>query len=146
MVEITDQPIDVAALWAIPTDPACGATVVFIGTTRAWTGTVPTQYLHYEAYEPMALAQMRELEEAARGQWPLGTCHMVHRVGRVDVGQPSIAVAVSAPHRAEAFAAAEWLVERLKAVVPIWKQEHAAGQAGPWVHPRPSPPDGHPCD
>lgn len=135
MIEITSRPIDLNALLSSANDPQCGAQVMFVGTTRQWTGDVETAYLEYEAYEQLALLKMKELESSARSRWPLRTVVMVHRVGRVEVTEPSVAVIVASPHRAEAFEAARWLIDELKHHVPIWKREHYVQHGAEWIHP-----------
>lgn len=140
MIELTDRPIDVAQALALVTDPECGAQVLFVGTTRQWTvhpdaGKLETEHLVYDAYREMAFQQMQRLEETARNRWPVKQVVLIHRLGRVDPTEPSVAVAVSCPHRSEAFEAARWLIDELKHQVPIWKQEHYV-QTGPeWIHP-----------
>ena len=135
MIKITDQPIDLASLLPLVSNPECGAQVVFVGTTRQWTGEVETEFLEYEAYEALALQQMQALETAARDRWPLKEVVMVHRVGRVNVAEPSVAVLVSSPHRSEAFEGAKWLIDELKHHVPIWKREHYVQNGAQWIHP-----------
>ena len=133
------DPIDTAALLRRVSHAAAGANVLFVGTTRAITGDVVTRSLDYEAHEPLAEAQLRELADAAVRTSGLTACAVVHRLGAVPVGEASVAVATSAPHRREAFAAAEWLMERIKAGVPIWKREEAADGSRTWIHPRARP-------
>lgn len=140
MIKITGEPIDLSALLPLASHPDCGAQVMFVGTARQWTGDVQTAYLEYEAYEQLALVKMNELEATARARWPLKEVVMVHRVGRVEVSEPSVAVVVSTPHRSEAFEAAKWLIDELKHQVPIWKQEHyvqtcSDQQSSEWIHP-----------
>lgn len=140
MIKITGESIDLSALLSRMSHPDCGAQVMFVGTTRQWTGEVETAYLEYEAYEQLALVKMNELEVAARNRWPLKEVVMVHRVGRVEVAEPSVAVMVASPHRAEAFEAAKWLIDELKHQVPIWKREHyrqkcSDQQSSEWIHP-----------
>lgn len=140
MIKITGESIDLTALLPLVNRPDCGAQVMFVGTTRQWTGNVETAYLEYEAYEQLALVKMNELEIAARDRWPLKEVVMVHRIGRVEVAEPSVAVLVASPHRAEAFEAAKWLIDELKHQVPIWKQEHyvqvcSDRQSAEWIHP-----------
>lgn len=140
MLKLTDEPIDLSVLLPLVSHPGCGAQVIFVGTTRQWTGEVETAYLEYEAYEQLALVKMNELEVAARQRWPLKEVIMVHRIGRVDVAEPSVAVLVATPHRSEAFEAAKWLIDELKHQVPIWKREHyvqvcADRQSAEWIHP-----------
>lgn len=98
----------------------------------AW---LETSHLNYEAYAEMAKAEMRRLQETAQRRWPVRKSALVHRLGRVDPTQPSVAVAVSCPHRSEAFEAAQWLIDELKHRVPIWKQEHYVQSGAEWIHP-----------
>lgn len=127
--------IDTAVVLADVAREAAGANVLFVGTTRGRTGDIVTRSLDYEAHAPLAEAQLRGLAEEAIRAFGLSACAVVHRLGTVPVGEASVAVAVSAPHRREAFAAAEWLMERIKQVVPIWKREEAADGTRAWVHP-----------
>lgn len=113
--------------WAVRED--CGAVVLFSGTIRDHSveaGEVRTgvQYLDYEAYAQQAVARIRSIAETARGTWPsLGRVAIIHRIGRVEVAESSVLVAVSAPHRPEAFDAARYAIDTLKSAVPIWKHE-----------------------
>jgi len=135
MIDIVSDPIDTAAVLAAVQSPAAGAVTLFLGTTREFTGGRQTTTLHYECYQEMARAKLAELEQEAREKWPLVGCAIVHRTGRVDLGEASVAIAVSTAHRADAFAAGKWLIDTLKEVVPIWKQEHWADGSSEWVHP-----------
>ncbi len=135
LIELVDHAIDVDRLLAHCNDERCGAVSLFLGTTRRWTGSVETAYLEYDAYREMALAKMCEQASQARERWPLQRLAMVHRLGRVDVGQASVAIVVSSPHRADAIAACHWLIDALKADVPIWKKEWYAVQPPQWIHP-----------
>jgi molybdopterin synthase catalytic subunit len=125
--EITEQPIDVARLTAAAGDPAAGAIVTFLGTTRRHNAGRVVTRLEYEAHASMAVREMHRLGEEARRRWGLAGVAMVHRVGVVQLGEVSVAIAVSAPHRAEAFDACRWLIDRLTEMVPIWKKEHYEG-------------------
>lgn len=135
MIQITADKIDLNALLPLVSHPDCGAQVMFVGTTRQWTGEIETEFLYYETYEQLALAKMRELEQSAREKWPVREVIIVHRVGRVQVSEPSVAVLVTSPHRREAFEAAKWLIDELKHTVPIWKQEHYVQNGAEWIHP-----------
>lgn len=135
MIELTDNPIDAAAVLRHVESPLAGAAVLFLGTTREVTGQQRTLWLDYECYEEMARQKLAELAATAQERWTLLGCAIVHRLGRVDVGQASVAVAVSAAHRQAAFEAGQWLIDTLKQVVPIWKQEHWADGSSEWVHP-----------
>ena len=135
MVSLTDHPIDTAALLDSVASPRAGAVVLFLGTTREFTGERRTSSLDYECYPTMAEKKMAELEAEARGRWPLIECGIVHRLGRLELGEASVAIAVSTPHRRDAFEAGQWLIDRLKEVVPIWKKENWADGTSEWVHP-----------
>jgi molybdopterin synthase catalytic subunit len=135
MIEITESPIDHAAVTERVRSNAAGAVCTFLGTVRELTGSRRTVALAYEAYPEMALKKLAELESEARGRWPVIELALVHRVGTLDLGEVSVVVAVSCPHRHEAFEACRWLIDTLKDVVPIWKQENWADGGEEWVHP-----------
>jgi molybdopterin synthase catalytic subunit len=102
---------------------------------RDLTGEQVTVALDYEAYPGMAEKKMAEIDSDTRARWPVGELAMVHRLGRLEVGEVSVAVAVSCPHRGEAFAACRHAIDRLKELVPIWKKENWADGRTEWVHP-----------
>jgi molybdopterin synthase catalytic subunit len=129
------DPIDGAAVLAAVAAPEAGGNVLFLGSTRGVTAGVTTLGLDYEAHEPLALAMLRDLAAEAVRRFGLCGCRIVHRLGRVAVGEASIAIAASSPHRREAFAATEWLLERIKTTVPIWKCEEGHDGVRSWVHP-----------
>jgi molybdopterin synthase catalytic subunit len=136
-IRITPEPLDVAAAVRAVTCAEAGGIDVFLGTTR---GEVHAEHgalvaLDYEAYEPMAAAEIGRLMERARSQWPIVRVVLWHRIGRVAVGEPSVVIAVSTPHRAEAFAACRFLIDELKKLVPIWKKE-VYERAARWSTPR----------
>ena len=135
MVEITDGPIDAAALTERVRSPRAGAVCTFLGTVRELTGDRRTMALDYEAYPAMARQKLAELEAEARRRWPIIDAAIVHRVGHLDLGAVSVVVAVSCPHRHDAFDACRWLIDTLKEVVPIWKKETWADGTEEWVHP-----------
>jgi molybdopterin synthase catalytic subunit len=135
VVSLTDQPIDSAAVLAQVGTRDAGAVVLFLGTTREFTRGRRTASLDYECYPEMAQKKLAELEAEARRRWPLVGCSIVHRLGHLELGEASIAIAVSSPHRAAAFAAGQWLIDTIKEVVPIWKQENWADGTSEWVHP-----------
>jgi molybdopterin synthase catalytic subunit len=124
MVRLQREPIDLAALEMV--SPADGALCLFCGVVRNENAGRPVLRLEYEAYEEMALGLMAEIESEARSRWPLTDVRMVHRLGPMAVGEASVAVAVSSPHRPEAFAACRYAIDTLKAKVPIWKKEFYA--------------------
>ncbi len=135
MVRLTREPIDHAALTEAVRRAGCGAVVTFLGTVRDLTGDEVTVALDYEAYPPMAEAKMAEIEIDVRARWPVGDVALVHRLGRLEVGNISVAVAVSCPHRGQAFEACRHAIDRLKELVPIWKRENWADGRTEWVHP-----------
>jgi molybdopterin synthase catalytic subunit len=135
MIELSHSAIDVAALASEVASPRAGAVVLFLGTTRGVTDGRATLALDYEAYDEMAERILRQLANQAAEQWPIISCRIVHRLGRVPPGEPSVAVVVSTPHRNEAFEAGQWLIDRLKESVPIWKRELWADGTTEWVHP-----------
>ncbi len=121
---VVSEPIDEAALRARVSDPAAGAVLVFVGTTRNQTRGRRVEYLEYEAYEPLALRQMEQIAQEIRERWPdVKGVAIVHRVGRLEIGEASIGIAVSSPHRATAFAACRYAIDRAKESLPIWKKE-----------------------
>ena len=122
--QITESPVDPEALREAIADPACGAVATFIGVTRNSFRGKEVQYLEYEAYAPMAEREMRMIGTEIAGLWPaVAGVAIAHRVGRVEVGEASVVIAVSAPHRREALAACAHGIERLKATLPVWKKE-----------------------
>jgi molybdopterin synthase catalytic subunit len=135
MIEITEAPIDYAALIERVRTDRAGAVCLFLGTVRELTGDRRTAALDYEAYPEMARREMAALEEEARRRWPILEAALVHRLGHLGLGEVSVAVAVSCPHRHQAFDACRWLIDTLKEVVPIWKREIWADGTEEWVHP-----------
>jgi molybdopterin synthase catalytic subunit len=109
--------------------PADGALVVFDGFVRNSFKGQPTEYLVYEAYEPMAYAKMREIGAQIQEKFPIHRVAIVHRLGRLEIGETSVLIAVSSPHRAAAFEACRYGIDTLKRTVPIWKKEHFVGGA-----------------
>jgi MoaE-MoaD fusion protein len=136
--EFTTHPIDITSVARRVVPPECGATVTLDGYARKFTkdkntGEVrETLYLVYEAYEPMALKEMQKLIDQAKRDFEISNVGIVHRLGRLEIGETSVVISVAAPHRAAAFAACEWLIRELKRTVPIWKKEvYADGEM--WV-------------
>jgi molybdopterin synthase catalytic subunit len=119
--------VDRIVEWA--TLPGCGAVVSFVGTVRDHSAGRPqVTALEYEVYPELAVRRLGEVASSATGRWPtIGRLALLHRVGRLSVGEASVAVAVSTPHRGEAFDAAEYCIDTLKHTVPIWKLETWAG-------------------
>ena len=135
IVELTRESIDFGALTEAVRSPQAGAVVLFLGTVREMTGGRQTAALDYDAYPEMALREMRRIVDEASERWPLVRVGAIHRLGRLELGEVSIALAVSAPHRAAAFEAGRHLIDRLKESVPIWKKENWADGSTEWVHP-----------
>jgi molybdopterin synthase catalytic subunit len=123
-------PIDLAALQQ--TAPSDGALCLFAGAVRNHNAGRDVLYLEYEAYEEMALPLMEEIAEEALRRWPIGDVRIVHRLGRMEIGEVSVAIAVASPHRKEAFEACRFAIDTLKSRVPIWKKEFFADGAV-WV-------------
>ncbi|MGH9967583.1 MAG: molybdenum cofactor biosynthesis protein MoaE [Pyrinomonadaceae bacterium] len=121
--ELTTEPIDVGAVARRVVLPECGATVTLDGYAREWTAGRKTLYLIYEAYAPMAVSELRRLGRQTHERFAIAHIGIVHRTGRVDIGETSVAIAVSASHRGAAFEACEWAIRELKRTVPIWKKE-----------------------
>ena len=135
MTELAYSTIDAALLLEKVAHPHAGGIVLFLGTVRELTGEVKTEALEYQAHEPMALAKMAQLEADARTRWPIRELAMIHRLGRLNLGETAVGIAVSCTHRREAFEACEYLIDRLKEIVPIWKKEQPPEGDGGWVHP-----------
>jgi molybdopterin converting factor subunit 1 len=121
--ELTTDPVDVGAVARRVVLPKCGATVTLDGYAREWTRGRRTLYLVYEAYEPMATREMERLGQQAHEKFEIAHIGIVHRTGRLEIGETSVVIAVSAPHRRAAFEACEWAIRELKRTVPIWKKE-----------------------
>ncbi len=135
MIVLTYAPIETQELLDYVTTTHSGAVVLFLGTTRGVTGDRRTRALDYEAYESMARRQLERLQQQACERWPLQRTALVHRLGYLLPKEASVAVAVSAPHRGDAFDAARWLIDQLKEQVPIWKKEYWEDAPATWVMP-----------
>jgi len=135
MISLIHEPIDYEALTEQVRSNSAGAVVLFLGTVREMTAGRQTLALDYDAFPEMATAKLEELEAEVRAKWPITEIGIVHRLGRLELGEISVAAAVSSPHRRDAFEAGQYLIDRLKVVVPIWKQENWADGTTEWVHP-----------
>lgn len=130
--ELTNDPIDITSVARRGVPPECGATVTLDGYVRKFTQGRETLHLVYEAYEPMALKEMQKLIVQAKRDFEITNVGIVHRLGKLEIGETSVVISVAAPHRKAAFAACEWLIRALKRTVPIWKKEvYADGEV--WV-------------
>ena len=134
-VELTQTAIDHTAVVEKVRSHQAGAVVLFLGTVRELTAGKRTESLDYEAYPEMAVKQINQLLDEAQTRWPVIQAAVVHRVGHLELGDIAVAVAVSTPHRKDAFEAGQWVMDRIKEVVPIWKKEHWADGSTEWVHP-----------
>lgn len=135
MIKLTNESIDPHTLTERVRRSDCGAVVTFLGTVREMTDGKVTVALDYEAYPGMAEKKMAEIESETRRRWPIGEIVVVHRLGHLELGEISVAVAVSCPHRHQAFDACRYAIDRLKEIVPIWKKENWADGRTEWVHP-----------
>jgi len=125
---LTTEPLDIGEIARRVVPPECGATVTLDGYARGITKqkdgpTRETLYLEYEAYEAMAIKEMEKLIAQAKEQFEISNVGIVHRLGRLEIGETSVVISVAAPHRRAAFEACEWLIRELKRTVPIWKKE-----------------------
>jgi molybdopterin synthase catalytic subunit len=133
VAELTRQPIDVVALLAGARHSDCGATALFLGTTRDHHEGRRVTRLEYEAYESMARRALELLERETVERFAIRACAIVHRLGEVPLTEASVAVVVAAAHRGAAFDACRWAMDELKRHVPIWKKEHYAEGGEEWV-------------
>jgi molybdopterin synthase catalytic subunit len=122
---VTDSPLSPDAIAAIVNEPGAGGLVIFSGIVRNQTDGRPVKFLEYEAHAPMAEVKMREIGEAVRARWAgVRRVAILHRTGRLDIGESSVLIAVSAAHRGDAFDACRYAIDTLKRTVPVWKKEH----------------------
>ena len=129
LIELVRLPIRVSEIVALLKAPGDGAVLAFEGIVRDHSGTRRTLYLDYQAYESMALIKLRELAAQMRERFPIDRLALVHRLGRLEIGETSVLVAVSAEHRGAAFDACRFGIDTLKRTVPIWKKEYFDGGA-----------------
>ena len=132
LFELTPRPLDARRMETAVAHKGAGAICTFTGVVRDNSRGRSVTHLEYEAYEEMATAQMRKIADEIAERWPEARVAMAHRTGRLEIGEPSVVVSVSCPHRAEAIAACKWGIDRLKESVPIWKKEHA-GDGTYWI-------------
>ncbi|MER1999994.1 MAG: molybdenum cofactor biosynthesis protein MoaE [Lysinibacillus sp.] len=124
MYEIVEVPIEVSEVVRKVESRNAGATVVFLGTVRELTNGKRTLSLEYEAYPSMAVRKLADIGEEIRNRWPSLKVAITHRIGRLDISEVAVVIAVSSPHRRAAYEANEYAIERIKEIVPIWKKEH----------------------
>ena len=137
MFKITSDEIELGDVIRAVEAGDAGAIVHFLGVVRNNTEGREVSYLEYEAYPPMAEKKMAEIAQEVHEKWGLDRVAMIHRVGRLEIGEVSVAVAVASPHRKEAFEACHYAMNRLKQIVPIWKREVWADGEEEWVKPDP---------
>ena len=137
MIALTRAPIDIAALNHSATDPACGAVLTFSGTVRNQHLRRPVEKLIYEAYEPMAQAELERIAQACRETWPdVRKVQIVHRFGEMAIMESSVYITLCSPHRNDAFPALRFVIDSIKRDVPIWKKEFYADGESDWLHPK----------
>ncbi|SET67265.1 molybdopterin synthase subunit MoaE [Oceanobacillus limi] len=124
LYEVIDTPIQVEELVQKVERREAGAITTFIGTVREWTKGRRTIYLEYHAYVPMAVKMLSKIGEEIESKWPDTQVAITHRIGRLDISDIAVVIAVSSPHRKAAYEANEYAIERIKQIVPIWKKEH----------------------
>lgn len=127
MIELCHQNLSLEACVAAVQRAGSGAIVTFTGSVRDFSEGKAVERLEYEAYEPMALEKLEQVAREASERWPLNAIAIQHRLGMLQIGEEAVVVAVSCPHRAEAFAACAYTIDRLKEIVPIWKKEYGEG-------------------
>ncbi len=127
MIEITHEVLDQEAITERVRDRSAGAVVTFLGTTRDVTTDRNVLYLEYEAYVPMAEKKLAEVADEMMAKWPLTAVAISHRLGRLEISEVSLVVAVSSRHRKDAFEACQYSIDRIKQTVPIWKKEYFEG-------------------
>jgi len=136
MVRLTHDAIDYHELTESVRTTDAGAVVLFLGTVREMTGERRTLALDYDCFPEMAESQLKKLEAEVRTRWPIEDIAVIHRLGHLELGEISVAVAVSCAHRQAAFEAGKYMIDQLKLVVPIWKKENWSDGSTEWVHPQ----------
>ena len=134
-IQLTNEPIAHQDMVENCRSKSAGAVVLFLGTVREITGNEQTLFLEYEAFAPLAEKALAEIAEQAKSKWAIEKLEIIHRLGILQPGETSIAVCVSCPHRADAFAACQQIMNKIKEVVPIWKKETSLKGVSNWIHP-----------
>src|SRR5437870_5359099 len=129
MIELLATPLSLERCVEAVRGTGSGGIVTFIGTVRDLSEGKRVELLEYEAYEPMAIDKLAQVVEEARTRWPVQSMAIQHRIGRLEIGDDAVIIAVACPHRAEAFEACRYAIDRLKGIVPIWKKEYGAADA-----------------
>jgi molybdopterin synthase catalytic subunit len=136
MIKITEKAIDVQKVIDTACSLGAGAVNVFIGTVRNTAHNKKVVWLEYEAYESMAVAEIKKITDEAAHRWPISGCAVSHRIGTLKPGEVSVVVAVSTPHRRDSFEACQFVIDNLKAKAPIWKKE-VFEDGEEWISARP---------
>ena len=143
--EITTEPISVDQVAGRVSNPAVGAVVSFAGIVRGTNAGRQVRYLEYETYPEMAEQMMGQIGEEIKARWPVEDVAIVHRVGRQEIGETSVVIAVASGHRDGAFEAGRYAIDRIKQIVPIWKKEHFEG-GEVWIEGPDTPPNSKSAD
>ena len=139
MSHLTKSPISLDTLLAQVSAPERGGACVFVGTVRNAPEDGGVTAIEYAAYEEMADLELERIVHEARGRWPGAGVAVVHRLGRIPLGEASVAIAVATPHRADAFAACRFVIEEIKQRLPVWKKEYRCDGSTTWVEPPGTP-------
>ena len=126
-VRVTLEPLDATKTAAAVEAPGCGAVATFIGLVRDSNAGRRVRYLDYECYEPLAVRSFERIAAEVFARWPDARLAIAHRIGPLQIGEASVVIAAASPHRADAFAACRYAIERIKQIAPIWKREHFEG-------------------
>jgi molybdopterin synthase catalytic subunit len=137
---VTSEPLDASALLRLVDAPGMGAVATFLGLVRDHNQGRRVRHLVYESYEALAERALARIIDEVRDQWPATTLAIHHRIGRLEIGEASVAIAAASPHRADAFAACRYAIERVKQIVPIWKHEYFDG-GDVWIEGATADPD-----
>jgi molybdopterin synthase catalytic subunit len=137
---VTHEPLDLAQTARAVESPDCGAVATFVGLVRDHNLGRQVRWLDYECYEPLAVSSLERIAAEAAGEWPGTRLAIAHRIGSLQIGEASVVIAAASPHRADAFAACRYAIERIKQIVPIWKREHFEG-GDSWIEGATANPD-----
>jgi molybdopterin synthase catalytic subunit len=137
---VTAEPLDLAQAAAAVASPECGAVATFVGLVRDHNLGRQVHWLDYECYEPLAVSSLERIAAEAATEWPGARLAIAHRIGSLQIGEASVVIAAGSPHRADAFAACRYAIERIKQIVPIWKHEHFEG-GDSWIEGATANPD-----
>ena len=137
---VTHEPLDVAQTAGAVASPDCGAVATFVGLVRDNNLGRQVRWLDYECYEPLAVSSLERIAAEAASEWPGTRLAIAHRVGPLQIGEASVVIAAASPHRADAFSACRYAIERIKQIVPIWKREHFEG-GDSWIEGATANPD-----